>query len=451
MTLSHVFSGTHPQANAPTRQPLDKTPGDPSTEFYSYLNSSAQDTSGETNSAAPVSTVKTSKTGKSEKKTETNQNQDANNVVVPLQTESMPQPSPLVALLGLPTNQTIDVDETGKATPDDGKAVLPLTSAQAKTDATQPAPKDDRNRNANPVIASAALPINLVPQPVDMPNVKEDSRIGQVNAPSDTSANGASGNDSQLQAAGASAKDAAPASTPGNLAFALRLSEGDLKSKFEETLQSVSSTEPAASSVVGNTVNPITATVVQAAASSELKEQSHGHDNSFGQNLYEVPLTQSQKTADTPQAASEQPTHTTATDFEARQETAGSEPVRNVHMQVIGDNNNRVDVRMIDRGGELHVSVKSGDLSLTRGLQEHMPELTSRLEQGRFHAEVWMPKLSDVAKPEMSGTRDFSSDGNSGSNSSNGYSDQQRKGKQQHQPDWVDVLENSTGGSGRTN
>ncbi|MBV9938432.1 MAG: hypothetical protein JO150_08015 [Acidobacteriaceae bacterium] len=426
-------------------------PGDPSTEFYSYLSSSAHDTNGETNSVVPASSVKTHKAEKSEKKTDTSQDQDANNVLVPPQTESMPQASPLVALLGLPTTQTVDVDETGKATQDSGKAVLPLTNTQTKTDISQPAPKDDHNRNTGPVIASAALPVSFVPQPGDTSNVEEASKVDPVNTPSNTSVNDASGNDSQLQSAGASAKDAAPASTPGNWAFALRLSEGDLKSEFEETLQRVDSAEPAASGVAGNTLNSIAATVVQAAAGSELKEQSHERDNSFGQNLYEVPPTQPQKADDTPQAANEQPVHTTATDFEARQDTAGSEPVRNVHMQVIGDNNNRVDIRMIDRGGELHVSVKSEDLNLAKGLQDHMPELTSRLEQSRFQAEVWMPKLSEVVKPEMSGARDFSSDGNNGSNNSSTYSDQQRKGQQGNQPDWVDVLENSTRGAGRTN
>ena len=114
-------------------------------------------------------------------------------------------------------------------------------------------------------------------------------------------------------------------------------------------------------------------------------------------------------------------------------------------MQVVGDNNNRVDVRLTDRGGELHVSVKSADVNLAQNLQDHMPELTSRLEQQKFQTEVWMPRLGDNAKSEMSGSRDFSSGGNSDPNSSNS-SDQQGK-RQQYKPDWVDVLENSTQGA----
>jgi len=447
VTLSPVSPGISAQANALPQWSSSSTSNDRSTGFYSYLHSSSQHDSEETNSDVHPRAVKPHKTEKAGKKADTSQNQGSNDAVVPSPTEPAPQTSPLLALLGLPTAQTRDNDATGKAAHDNGKTVLPLTNAQTKTDTDKPAAKD-QNRNADTVIDPAALLVGFAPQIGNAPTAEENSKVDAATAASGASANGASGNDSDLLVAGKS-KDTAPVSTAGNLAFALRLSENELKSKFEESLQGVNSAAGTTGVAGEGSSKAAVINAVQAAAGSELKEQSHERDNSFGQNLYEVMQAQQQKATDAPQTAGEQPAPTTATDLEAQQEAAHSEPVRNVHMQVVGDDNNRVDVRLMDRGGELQVSVKSADLNLAKGLQDHMSELTSRLEQGRFQTEVWMPKLGDNAKPEMSGTRDFSSNGNNGSNSSN-YSDQQRKGQQQNRPDWVDVLENSTQGTGKT-
>jgi hypothetical protein len=69
----------------------------------------------------------------------------------------------------------------------------------------------------------------------------------------------------------------------------------------------------------------------------------------------------------------------------------GAEPVRNVRVQFAGEGSQQVDMRFVERGGTLSVSVRSTDETLTRNLQDHLPELNERLNMQHFQAETWMP------------------------------------------------------------
>jgi len=50
-----------------------------------------------------------------------------------------------------------------------------------------------------------------------------------------------------------------------------------------------------------------------------------------------------------------------------------------------------VDIKLIDRGGELHVAVRSGDQNLTSDLRASVRDLVGGLEKGGFRAETWQP------------------------------------------------------------
>jgi hypothetical protein len=298
--------------------------------------------------------------------------------------------------------------------------------------------------------AGAAIDPELVsapaPQPSGLNPLKESSNAPSVDSMNAAGGGNTNGNAPDLLTINPSPDKAELASTPGHLAFALRLSEAPINSKAEASTPPTPPAELAGSAAQAG--NADLAATVQAAAGAQLKEQSQQHDGSAGTVFYEAPQTHQVSVSDASQPSSEQGTHATAASLQANGESAHTEPVRNLHMQVIGDNNSRVDVRLMDRGGELHVSVKSGDTNLAQNLQDHMPELTARLEQQRLQAEVWVPKIADSGKTETSGAREFSPGGNNHSNSSNN-SDQQGKRQQQYQPDWVDVLENSTQSTGK--
>jgi hypothetical protein len=54
----------------------------------------------------------------------------------------------------------------------------------------------------------------------------------------------------------------------------------------------------------------------------------------------------------------------------------------------------RVEVRMVERGGEVHVDVRTPDARLAGALREDLPALSARLEQSGFHAESWHTGLN---------------------------------------------------------
>jgi hypothetical protein len=51
----------------------------------------------------------------------------------------------------------------------------------------------------------------------------------------------------------------------------------------------------------------------------------------------------------------------------------------------------QVDVKLTDRGGELHVAVQSADPVLTTDLRASVRDLIGGLEKGGFHTDVWQP------------------------------------------------------------
>ena len=63
----------------------------------------------------------------------------------------------------------------------------------------------------------------------------------------------------------------------------------------------------------------------------------------------------------------------------------------------VGSGGHRVDLRIIDRGGAVHVAVRTPDSNLSNALRQDLPELSSRLERSGFRTEAWHPG----AAPEL--------------------------------------------------
>jgi hypothetical protein len=55
----------------------------------------------------------------------------------------------------------------------------------------------------------------------------------------------------------------------------------------------------------------------------------------------------------------------------------------------LGAGDGRVEVHVKDRGGEVRVAVHTPDDRLAGDLREHLPSLSSRLEQSGLRAETW--------------------------------------------------------------
>ena len=126
-----------------------------------------------------------------------------------------------------------------------------------------------------------------------------------------------------------------------------------------------------------------------------------------------------------------------------------TEPLKELSLQVGNANQERVEVRMVDRGGELHVAVRTGNADLAQGLRQGISDLVSRLQETGFRTDTWRPVHSAAAVsatngPQQSAT-EFRNHGDS--QSSHGWSDQQgrdqRDQKQSSRPGWVEELEGS--------
>jgi hypothetical protein len=159
-----------------------------------------------------------------------------------------------------------------------------------------------------------------------------------------------------------------------------------------------------------------------------------------------------------PSATAATTTTTPAGSLPENEISLASEPIRNIRVQLSGEGNQQVDMRLVERGGTLSVSVRSTDETLTRSLQENLPELNTRLTAQHFQAETWMPGRgvsTDSGGSGGSGTGAGSDSGTGsngsgaskhGSSSPDGRSDSQshsrqsQDGRQDRRPAWVRQL-----------
>jgi hypothetical protein len=97
----------------------------------------------------------------------------------------------------------------------------------------------------------------------------------------------------------------------------------------------------------------------------------------------------------------------------------------------VNDNGQRVDLRVMQRAGEIHVAVRTPDAVLATSLREELPALSAKLEQSGFHPEIWRPaatedgsrKARDISAPDGA-AREAAGEGRR-------QQDQPREGQQQ--------------------
>ena len=129
-----------------------------------------------------------------------------------------------------------------------------------------------------------------------------------------------------------------------------------------------------------------------------------------------------------------------------------SAPLKDISLQVNQVGKERVDVRVVQQGSEVRVSVHSGDSNLTSGLRQGLSELQSRLEESGYRSETWRPGASTAPlapAPSAQASTNHSRGGDG--NQQQGGSQQQESGRrnpnQTNQPRWVEELDSSlTGG-----
>ena len=107
-------------------------------------------------------------------------------------------------------------------------------------------------------------------------------------------------------------------------------------------------------------------------------------------------------------------------------------PAREIQLQ-FHQGEQRVDVRLTERSGEVRVAVRTPDAQLAGALRASLPALSARLEQTGFRAETWHPAIShESARPagHMSPSVSDSKDTRNGSRQSG----QQQSDPRQQRP-----------------
>ena len=129
-----------------------------------------------------------------------------------------------------------------------------------------------------------------------------------------------------------------------------------------------------------------------------------------------------------------------------------SEPLKQISLQVGDARQDRVEVRVVERAGELQVAVRAASPELTQGLRQGLSDLVGRLDQSGFHAEGWRPGATAGAVQGPAETRQESTqaqrDSSQGQPGSSQQGRQQGNPNQSHRPQWVEELEGSLVGRG---
>jgi hypothetical protein len=177
-------------------------------------------------------------------------------------------------------------------------------------------------------------------------------------------------------------------------------------------------------------------------------------DTTAAQNagaLTAPPLSRSAETTqplDTKEAASStRPAELRESEPVLRTAASSAAPARDISLRISGDANERVELRVTDRAGEVRVAVRTGDSDLAGSLREHLPELVNRLERSGFAAETWRPAQAGSASfDQRSGQRGTEGEAFAGSQHGHPGEGKERGQQQQQQRDrarWVEEIEKS--------
>jgi hypothetical protein len=242
-----------------------------------------------------------------------------------------------------------------------------------------------------------------------------------------------------------------PAAPSGDLAFAARVQTAPtqnveaaaqprpLKNETASTEQSLPKKAGEKDAEEPTLVQPVAA----GADASLMSQGQHAYANAE----LPAPPTAAPAASPTPAAAPAPPVEPKV--FEPQAKPAGG--LKDISLQVSQPGNQKVEVRMVQRLGELHVAVRTGDSELAHGLQQGLPDLVGRLQDNGFRAETWRPGGAAVQAGPVFEAR--TSPGGSQNNDSHAYSggSQQQAGErrqnQSQRPAWVEELESTVAGA----
>jgi hypothetical protein len=134
-----------------------------------------------------------------------------------------------------------------------------------------------------------------------------------------------------------------------------------------------------------------------------------------------------------------------------------SAPVREVSIEVPGRTSAQgapqtAQLKLVERGGEVYVAVRTPDGELAQSLRQHLGQLAARLEESGYRTETWRPVEAVAAGASTGGDvrresgRGSFSDPDSGGNRNgsawSGGENRQQQRDSRDRPSWIEYLEN---------
>ena len=130
--------------------------------------------------------------------------------------------------------------------------------------------------------------------------------------------------------------------------------------------------------------------------------------------------------------------------LETRQASAG--PLHQITVRIPDASEGVTDVRFVERGGEIHVSVRTSDGETAQALRGGLNDFVGRLDNAGIRAEVWHPgadtSQSDSQHSQEQHSSQQSMHQDSGRQQS-GSGNRQQQSQNGSKPDWVEQLETS--------
>jgi hypothetical protein len=325
---------------------------------------------------------------------------------------------------------------------------LPANSRKSPQGKDGAAKSDPKLRSTETVpVATAAVPPPLV-RLLQFGLVIEPPSTEKVEGPAVERA-GSSPSMDRADAEGAAAMPPNSQPSTGNLAFALRLTDSTpaasshpstANAQTETTPDSAESGAPDANGTSRNSASSSEPqrpdTTVSAPPAAVLSSPAPAVQIEPSGPAISQPAAQ-----DIPPAA-----HTAPVSDPPEQPVAA--PAQHISLSLADGQNQRVEVHLMDRAGEVRVSVRSADEGLTHSMRADLGSLTGKLNQSGYSTEQFAPAGADASSFS---NRRQPSDGhesaagnrqNPQQNQSGGQQPPPRDGRRQR-PSWVDELENS--------
>ncbi|HEX3745107.1 MAG TPA: hypothetical protein VHW09_14285 [Bryobacteraceae bacterium] len=319
--------------------------------------------------------------------------------------------------------------------PLEGSRTTPLLHGKHTASTQTPIVKtEEPNQTATLAVVSAPVPEIAAPttQPAEPSADQEDSDIAAASGPSPAAPQ-------EAPQAAPPPETAAPATPPPapEMAFAARVQSA------ADTDRSTLPAEMASASAVASANKKVVAAAQDEAAAPA---ETHAMAATAAATVERV---STPPTAGAPAAHSAAPVQRAEAPAAVNTENSlkPATPLKDISMQVNQPGKERVEVRVVQQGSEVHVSVHSADATLNSGLRQGLSELQSRLEENGYRSEMWRPGVATAPVAAAASAQAPTNHSRGGEGQPQHGGSQQESGRrnqnQSNQPRWVEEMESS--------